>query len=192
MATATPTRSPERRRQPGVMTREESMLWREAYDFLEHKCALHFNRGPPEDKETDDKDVDITVRTTAIGTQDTTVRQENTQLGQTNGTSSETTAIPNGIRCSPVIILRGRGEPIIIDNNNITCSICNEKIVRDKDRGHVISDGCKCNLDYHYKCLLTAYQLWSFVKDTFKLASWYCSSLPNFYPFTEFDSVLNA
>jgi hypothetical protein len=81
--------SPERRHQPRMMTREESLLPREAYDALEHKHTLRFNQGQPEDEETDDKDVDITVRTTATGTQDTTVPQENTQLDKTNRTSSE-------------------------------------------------------------------------------------------------------
>ncbi len=52
-----------------MMTREESMLPKEAYDALEVKRTLHFNQGQPEDEETDDKDVDITVRTTATGTQ---------------------------------------------------------------------------------------------------------------------------
>ncbi len=68
----------ERQCQPHMMTREKSMLQREAYDALERKRTLRFNRGQPEDEEIDDKDVDITVRTTATGTQDTTVRQENT------------------------------------------------------------------------------------------------------------------
>ncbi len=65
------------------------MLPREAYDALERKCTLRFNRGQPEDEESDDKDVDIMVRTTATGTQDTIVRQENTQLDETNHASSE-------------------------------------------------------------------------------------------------------
>ncbi len=72
--------SPERQHQPLMMTREESMLPREACDALEHKRTLRFNQGQPEDEETDDKDVDIMVRTTITGTQDTTVCQENTQL----------------------------------------------------------------------------------------------------------------
>jgi hypothetical protein len=79
----------ERRHQPHMMTREENMLLREAYDALKCKRTLRFNRGQPEDEETVDKDVDITVRTTATGTQDTTVPQENTQLDKTNHTSSE-------------------------------------------------------------------------------------------------------
>jgi hypothetical protein len=66
------------------------------------------------------------VRATATGTQDTTVCQENTQLDQTNGTSSETAAIPN-VWCSPIIPLGRRSEPVVIDNNNIMCGICNEK-----------------------------------------------------------------
>ncbi len=49
------------------------MLPREEYDALECKRTLRFNQGQPEDEETDDKDMDITVRTTATGTQDTTV-----------------------------------------------------------------------------------------------------------------------
>ncbi len=65
------------------------MLPREAYDALERKRTLRFNQGQPEDEETDDKDVDIMVRTAATGTQDTTVCQENTQLDKTNRTSSE-------------------------------------------------------------------------------------------------------
>jgi hypothetical protein len=80
--------SMEKRHQPRMMTREESMLPREAYNAIECKRTLCFNRGQPEDEETDDKDVDIMVRTTATGTQDTTVRQENTQLDKTNRTSS--------------------------------------------------------------------------------------------------------
>ncbi len=48
-----------------MMTREESMIPREAYDTLERKCTLRFDQGQPENEETDDKDVDITVRTTA-------------------------------------------------------------------------------------------------------------------------------
>ena len=87
--------SRERQCQPRMMTREESLLLREAYDALKCKHTLCFNQGQPEDEETDDKDVDITVRTTATGTQDTTVRQENTQLNKTNRTSSETAPIPN-------------------------------------------------------------------------------------------------
>ena len=55
----------DRQHQPRMMTREESMLSREAYDALERKCTLRFNPGQPEDEETDDKDVDIMVRTTA-------------------------------------------------------------------------------------------------------------------------------
>ncbi len=62
-----------------MMTMEESMLPREAYDALECKCTLCCNQGQPEDEDTDDKDVNITVRTTATGTQDTTSRQENTR-----------------------------------------------------------------------------------------------------------------
>ncbi len=81
--------SPERQCQPHMMTREEIMLPREAYDALERKRTLHFNPGQPEDEETDDKDVNIMVRTIATGSQDTTVRQENTQLDETNHTSSE-------------------------------------------------------------------------------------------------------
>ncbi len=81
--------------------------------------------------------MDIKVSVTVTGTQDMTVLQEITQLNQTNITSSETSAIPN-VRHSPIIPLCRRGEPIIIDNNDITCGICNENIVCDKDRGHVI------------------------------------------------------
>ncbi len=62
--------SPERQRQPRMITREESMLPREAYDALELKRTLRFDRGQPEDEKTDDKDVDITVKTTATGTHD--------------------------------------------------------------------------------------------------------------------------
>ncbi len=94
------------------------MLPREAYDALECKRTLRFKRGQPEDEETDDEDVDITVRTTATGTYDTTVRQENTQLDETNRTSSETAPIPN-VRHSPVIPLGRRSEPIVIDDNDI-------------------------------------------------------------------------
>jgi hypothetical protein len=137
-----------------MMTREEGMLPREAYDALERKCTLHFNRGRPEDEETNDTGVDIMVRTTATGTQDTTVRQENTQLDQTNCTYREATVILN-VRHSSVIPLGRRSEPIIINDNDIMCSICNKNIVRDIDRGHVISDGCRWNFDYHYNCLLT-------------------------------------
>jgi hypothetical protein len=136
-----------------MMTRAERLLPREAYDALEHKCTLHFNCGQPEDKEINDKGADIRVRITVTGSQDMTVCQDNTALDQTNGTSSETAAIPN-VRRSPVFPLRRRGEPIVIYNNKIMCGICNEKIVRDEDRGHVISDGCNCNFDYYYKCLL--------------------------------------
>ena len=46
------------------------MLLREAYDALERKRTLRFDRGQPEDEKTDDKDVDITVKTTATGTHD--------------------------------------------------------------------------------------------------------------------------
>jgi hypothetical protein len=146
--------SPERWRQPCMMIREESMLPREAYDALECKRTLCFNQWQPEDEETDDKDVDITVRTTATGTQDTPVRQENTQLDKTNRTSSETAPIPK-VRHSPVIPLGRRSEPIGIDDNNIMHGICNNNIVYDIDMGHIISDDCKCNLNYHYNCLLT-------------------------------------
>jgi hypothetical protein len=90
-----------------MMTKEESLLSRKAYGAIERKRTLHFNQGQPEDKETDDKDMDIMVRTTATGTQDTTVCQENTQLDKTNRTSSETTAIPN-VRHSPIIPLGRR------------------------------------------------------------------------------------
>jgi hypothetical protein len=83
------SRSLERQSQPHMMTREECMLPRAAYDTLERKRTLCCNQGEPEDEDTDDKDVDVTVRTTATGTQDTTVRQENTQLDITNCTSSE-------------------------------------------------------------------------------------------------------
>ncbi len=98
--------------------------------------------------------MDITFWTTATGTQDTTVRQENTQLNKTNRTSSETAPIPN-VRHSPAITLGRRSEPIVIDDNDIICGICNNNIVHDIDMGHIISDGCKCNLNYHYNCLLT-------------------------------------
>jgi hypothetical protein len=101
--------------------------------------------------------VDITVRTTATGTQDTTICQQNNQLDKTNCTSSEPAPIPN-VRHSPVIPLGRRSEPIVIDDNDIICGICNNNIVRDIDMGHIISDGCKCNLNYHYNCLLT---MWS-------------------------------
>jgi hypothetical protein len=123
-------------------------------DALECKHTLRFKQGQPEDEETDDKDVDITVRTTATGTQDTTVHQENTQLDKTNHTSSETAPIPN-VRRSPIIPLGRRCESIVIDDNNIICSICNNNIVRDIDMGPIISDGCECNLNHHYNCLLT-------------------------------------
>jgi hypothetical protein len=83
-ATATPTQSLERQRPPRMMTKQESMLPREAYDALKCKRTLRFNQGQPEDKETNDKSVDTMVRTTATGTQDTTVHQENTHLEQTN------------------------------------------------------------------------------------------------------------
>ncbi len=95
-ATATPTQSPATRCPPRLMTGAERMLTREAYDALECKHSVHCNQGQPENKGTNDKGVDIRVRVTATGTQDTTVHQENTQLDQTNGTSSETSAIPNG------------------------------------------------------------------------------------------------
>ncbi len=130
------------------------MLPRDAYDALECKCTLRFNQGQPEDEETEDKDVDIMVRTTVTGTQDTTVHQENTQLKETNLTSSETAPIPN-VRNSPLIPLGRRNEPIAINDNNIICGICIDNIVRDMDMGHIISDDCKCNLNYHYNCLLT-------------------------------------
>ncbi len=94
-ATATPTPSPATQRPPRLMTGAECMLPREAYDALERKRTVHCNQGQPENKVTDDEGVDIRVRVTATGTQDTTVHQENTQLDQTNGTSSETSAIPN-------------------------------------------------------------------------------------------------
>ncbi len=55
------------------------MLPREAYDALECKRTLRCNQGQPKDEDTDVEDVDITVRTTATGTQDTTSHQENTQ-----------------------------------------------------------------------------------------------------------------
>ncbi len=55
------------------------MLSREAYDALEHKRTLRCNQGQPDDEDTDDKDVDITVKTNATGTQDTTSHQENTR-----------------------------------------------------------------------------------------------------------------
>ncbi len=116
------------------------MLSREAYDALEHKRTLRFHQGQPENKEIHDKDVVIMVRTTASGTQDTTVRQENTQLDKTNRTSSETTPIPN-VRHSPIIPLGRRSEPIVINDNNIICSICNNKIAHDIDMGHIILDG---------------------------------------------------
>jgi hypothetical protein len=123
-----------------MMTREECILPREVYDALECKRTLHLNPGQPEDEETNDEGVDIRVRVSVTGTQDTTVSQENTTLEQTNGTSSETTAIPN-VRHSPVIPLGRRGEPIVIDDNKIMCSICNKIIVPDEDRGLVVSDG---------------------------------------------------
>ncbi len=98
--------SPERQRQLRMMTREESMLPREAYDALERKRTLRFNQGQPENEETDGKDVDVMVRTTATGTQDTTVRQENTQLDKTNRTSSE--RLQGGLerRCQPCMMTR--------------------------------------------------------------------------------------
>jgi hypothetical protein len=130
------------------------MLPREAYDALEHKRTLCFNQGQPEDEEIDDKDVDIMVRTTATETQDTTVCQQNTQLDKTNRTSSETAPIPN-VRHSPIIPLGWRYKPIVINDNNIICGICNNNIVHDIDMGHIISDGCEYNLNYHYNCLLT-------------------------------------
>ncbi len=129
------------------------MLPREAYDVLECQCTLCFNHGQSEDKETNDKGVDISITVPATGTHDTTVCQANTTLAQTNGTTSETIAITN-VRCSPVIPLHRRGEPIVIDDNKIVWGICNENIARGEDGGHVISDGCKCNFDYHYRCLL--------------------------------------
>jgi hypothetical protein len=58
------------------------------------------------------------VRTTATGTQDSTVPQENTQLDKTNCTSSETAPIPN-VRHSPVIPLGRISEPIVIEDNNV-------------------------------------------------------------------------
>ncbi len=146
--------SPERQRQLHMMTREESMLPRELYDALEHKHTLHLNQGQPEDEKTNEKDVYIMVRTTAPGTQDTTVRQENTQLDKTNRTFSETAPIPN-VRHSPGIPLGRRSEPIVINDNDIICGICNNNIVRNIDMGQIFSDGCKCNLSYHYNCLLT-------------------------------------
>ncbi len=94
------------------------------------------------------------VRTAATGTQDTTVHQEYTQLDKTNRTSSETAPIPN-VRRSPIIPLGRRREPIVINDSNIICSIYNNNIVSDIDMGHIISDGCKCNLNHHYNCLLT-------------------------------------
>ncbi len=109
------------------------MLQREAYDALERKRTLHFNQLQPEDEEKDDKDVDIMVRTTATGIQDTTVHQDNTQLDKTNHTSSETPPIPN-VRHSPVISLGRRSEPIVINDNNIICNICDNNIVRDIDK----------------------------------------------------------
>jgi hypothetical protein len=151
--TATPIQSPARQHPPCMMTRAECMLPREAYDALECKPTLHLYQRQPEDKETDDEGVDIRVRVTATRTQDTTVHQENTQLNQTNGTSSETTAVPN-VRRSLIISLLRRGEPIVIDDNKIMCGICNKNIVLDKDWGHVISNGCKCNFDYHYEYLM--------------------------------------
>jgi hypothetical protein len=146
--------SPERQCQFCMMNREESMLPREAYDALERKRTLRFNQGQPEDEEINDKDVDIMVRTTATGTQDTTVHQENTQLDKTNHTSSENAPIPK-VRHPPTITFSRRRGPIVIDDNNIICSICNNNIVCDIDMGHIISDGCECNLNYHYNCLLT-------------------------------------
>ncbi len=96
----------ERQHQLHVMTRKESMLPIEAYDALECKRTLHFNQGQPEDEETDDKDVDITVRTTATGTQDTTVRQENIQLDKTNRTSSERLQGSLERQCQPCMMTR--------------------------------------------------------------------------------------
>ncbi len=85
------------------------MLLREAYDALEErKRTLCFNQGQPEDEETDDKDVDIMVRTTAAGTQDTTVRQENTQLVETNRTYSERLQGSPGRQCKPCMMTLGR------------------------------------------------------------------------------------
>ncbi len=149
------------------------MLPREAYDALECKRTLHFNLGQPEDEETDDKDVDIMVRTTATGTQDTTVRQENTQLNKTNRTIGESALIPN-VMHSLVIPLGRRIEPIVINNNNIICGICNNKIVRDIDMGHIILDGCKCNLNYHYNCLLTMWNRYVQRKRNMKCAMSQC------------------
>jgi hypothetical protein len=93
-------------------------------------------------------------RTTATGIQDTTVCQENTQLDKTIHTSSEIVPIPN-VRQSLIIPLGRRSKPIVIDNYDIICGICNNNIIRDIDMGHIISDGCKFNLIYHYNCLLT-------------------------------------
>ncbi len=62
-----------------MMTREESILPREAYDAFERKCTLRLNQEQPEDEDTDDKDVDITIRTTATRTQDTASCQKNTR-----------------------------------------------------------------------------------------------------------------
>ncbi len=115
--------SPVRGCQLRMMTGEENMLLREAYNALECKRTLCFNQGQPEDEETGDKDVNIMVRTTATGTQDTTVRQENTQLDKTYCTSSETTPIPN-VRHSIVIPLGRRSEPIGINDIDIIFGIC--------------------------------------------------------------------
>jgi hypothetical protein len=137
-----------------MLTKEERMHSREAYDALERKRTLCVNQGQPKDEDTDDKDVDIMVRTTATEAQDSTVRQENTQLDETNRTSSETAPIPH-LRHSPVVTLGRRSDPIVIDDTDIICSICNNNIVRDIDMGQIISAGCKCNLNYNYNCLLT-------------------------------------
>jgi hypothetical protein len=75
---------------------------------LAGKRTLRFNQGQPEDEETDDKDVDITVRTTATGTQDTTVRQENTQLDKTNRTYIERLQGSLGRQCQPCMMTLGR------------------------------------------------------------------------------------
>ncbi len=82
------------------------MLPREAYDALESKRTLHFNQGQPEDEETDDKDVDIQVGTTATETQDTTVHQENTQLDKTNLTSSQRLQGSPERQCQPCMMTR--------------------------------------------------------------------------------------
>jgi hypothetical protein len=62
------------------------------------------------------------VRTTATKIQDTTVPQGNTQLDETNRTSSETAPIPN-VRHSPIFALGRRSEPIVINENDIVCGI---------------------------------------------------------------------